>query len=412
MVFHLLRQVKLLPAVALLIWAVGPAAALFNDDELSALDTEVLFDSEYFVDLRSFAYPAEWQDLWRGGGVGYRVNSASLDANDLFIEQDARLPKRLNDWFSFDYTVDHRGDKDVVRLHQWISLNFGPFRRATFSLFGEPKFAKENADIGLKVAYDLGKSASVFASLNAVDFSFNKRGRTTATYDKKPYTWLFGGKGRLGRDVFAGSLEIDTPLIRNIPADNRIYKYRSVKLAAMWRRPPQATGGWGWSGGYSYAFKRESDNFTPDPLSATQEFTRRVHLWHAAADKDLSEKHRVETGLDAMVRDGETDFANNPNNSKKHKRWELMPYGRWRNKVKPWGIAEVAVFLAFGERRQTFDSSAAGSQWETLVEAKLGLGWDFIYGPAGRLGLYGTFDIDDAGNHLWDGGNIRAMFLF
>jgi len=180
----------------------------------------------------------------------------------------------------------------------------------------------------------------------------------------------------------------------------------------MWRRPPESTGGWGWSGGYSYAFKRESDNFTPDLLSATQEFNRRVHLWHAAADKDLSEKHRVETGLDTMVRDGETDFANNLGNSKKHKRWELMPYGRWRNKVKPWGTAEVAVFLAFGERRQTFDSGAAVSQWDDIVEAKLGLGWDFIYGPTGRLGLYGTFDIDDAGNHLWDGGNIRAMFLF
>ena len=46
------------------------------------------------------------------------------------------------------------------------------------------------------------------------------------------------------------------------------------------------------------------------------------------------------------------------------------------------------------------------------MEAKLGLGWDFIYGPDARIGLYGTFDIDDAGNHLWDGGNVRAMFLF
>ena len=45
------------------------------------------------------------------------------------------------------------------------------------------------------------------------------------------------------------------------------------------------------------------------------------------------------------------------------------------------------------------------------MEAKLGAGLDFSFGPSARIGLYATFQLDTPSNP-WGGGNVRAMFLF
>ncbi|OIO10656.1 MAG: hypothetical protein AUJ52_03600 [Elusimicrobia bacterium CG1_02_63_36] len=64
------------------------------------------------------------------------------------------------------------------------------------------------------------------------------------------------------------------------------------------------------------------------------------------------------------------------------------------------------------ENRRIRPSGGGPDDLQTLAEAKWGLGVDFLFGPSGRIGVYGTFDLDDADSHPWDGGNLRAMFLF
>ncbi|MFH2204124.1 MAG: hypothetical protein ABIJ96_13475 [Elusimicrobiota bacterium] len=401
-------------APALLLGALflrpGFAAALFDAGELDALETEPLFDSEYFLDLRGFSYPMEWDELWADTpGVGYRVNSASLDRSDLFIEQEARIPQRLNDWMAFRYDLEHRGDKDTVNLHNWINLIFGPFRNFTFALFGEPQFAKEDADIGLRTAYAFGDKGSFYVGANAVDFNFNKRGRTTQRYDKRPYTYMLGGDLSLLGGSLSADAEFDTPLVRRVPDTNRIYKYRSSRLSLAWKGP---LAGWNTRVGYVYGFKRESDNFSPDPLFKTLEFHRGVHMLSAVAGRPWGDKNLFEAGADLMMRRARADYPGAPLACSGYTRWEFMPYGRWRREVKPWLTGEAALFLSFGERRRIYDADAVVSETDNVVEAKLGLGPDFVFAPGSRLALYATFDLDDAGRHIWDGGNIRAIFLF
>ena len=49
----------------------------------------------------------------------------------------------------------------------------------------------------------------------------------------------------------------------------------------------------------------------------------------------------------------------------------------------------------------------AAEEWDEREETP----WPIIQ-EAAKIGLYGTFDIDELTSHFWDGGNIRAMFLF
>jgi hypothetical protein len=398
--------------IALLLF-VSPAGAVFTEDELDKIDSEILFDSEYFLDLRGFSYPTDWDEFWNGSErPGYRINGASLDCCDLFLEQEARMATQLNDWFSFSYNLEHRGDKDVTSLHNWIALSFGPFADWSFTLFGEPKFAKENADIGLRIRRSFKDRASIYVAANAVDFNFNKRGRTTQRYDKKPFTYDLGGDLDVGFGRAGLDFSFDSPIVRRIPDENRVYKYRKTRASLRWRRTAPSRGDWDLSARYNYHFKRESDDISPDPSFKTLQFHRRVYNFEASAGRWLTQRDRLETGADYLLRVGESDYLNRPSTNVRHKRWEVMPYGRWRRTVNEWGIAEAALFLSFGERRQLADAATSVSITDSILEAKLGLGWDFVYGQKGRLGLYGTFDLDDAGRHIWDGGNIRAMFLF
>jgi len=108
----MVRQPGRIALLALLLSGLAaPCRALFDAGELDKLDAEVLMDSEYFLDLRSFSYPNDWLWEWERNPRGWRINSASLDANDLWIEQEVALGKSLNDWFSFSYALDHIGDR-------------------------------------------------------------------------------------------------------------------------------------------------------------------------------------------------------------------------------------------------------------------------------------------------------------
>lgn len=397
----------------LLAASAAPARALFIADELDELDTERLFDSEYFLDLESFDYPLEWHWLWRGSSVGYRINGASLDRSDLLLNQEARMQAQALDWVSFKYHLVHNGDKDVVDLHQFLMVEFGPcpLSGTSVAIIGEPSFDKEHSDIGLLVRQRISEGWMAYGSVNAVDFTFNKRGETTQRYDRKPYTYELGTGLDMGEGKLFGVLELDSLLRLQMPDSNRDYHYRRTRLRIGYDRPGHDRG-WGWRAGYTYEFKREGDDFLPDPTTLTSEFHRKVHSLEVAADKPFGERDRFEAGSRLMVRRAESDFAGAPARGIRHHRWELQPRARWRRMLKPWAQSEVALFMAMGERRRFYDDAAAATSTDTLIEAKLGLGMDFVYGRRGRIGLYGTFDLDEFGSHLWDGGNIRTMFLF
>lgn len=394
----------------------APCWALFDSKELDKIDAEVLMDSEYFLDLRSFSYPNDWLWGWERNPQGWRINSASLDANDLWIEQEVRLGKSLNDWFSFSYALDHLGDKESDSVHQWINLEFGPWLGFTYGIFGEPAFDKEDADLGFSLKYGPKRGWTLFSRINFVDWNFNERGKTTARYARKPLTVDGGIQWELAGQYVRATVEVDTPLIREIPAENRIYNYRRTVARISWNKPPggdsESDEGWGWRASYVYDYKREQDAFAPDPANITVNFHRKVHELLFAAVKPISGSTNLELGSGLMIRGGQTDYRSSPGASIRQRRWEALPFGRLRRKFRPWALAEVAAFMSLGERNRVFPSDTAISDNEQVVEAKLGTGVDFLFGKRGKLGLYATFDLDEFDRHFWDGGNIRAMFLF
>jgi hypothetical protein len=405
---------RLLAAGALCACLLRPAQAVFVQDEINVIDSERLFDTEYFLDLRSFSYPLEWQIFWdistRGRGGGYRINAASLDRTDLYLDQDVSLRKPLTDWLAFRYRLDQYDTKDVESLHQWLDLEFGPFGGLTFGVFGEPTFDKENADMGFRLGYRPTEVWNLWASANAVDFNFNGRGKAGEAYARKPITYAFGADTPLWLGRMKARLELDMPLLRRTPSANRLYGYRRTRASVTWLLPPADDGGWHLLMGYGYGFKREQVTFTPDTTATSEDFHRQVHSGRLAGLRELTEVDNLEAGTEFLSRRGSSEFINTANSDLRHNRWEVMPYARWRRHVNSWSQAEVATFMSFGEKNRHFPNAPASTTRDSIVQAKLGLGWDFIFGGAGRIGLYSAFDLDDFPSY--DGGNVRAMFLF
>jgi len=392
-------------AALLLLALPAPTRAIFISEEMERADTEGLFDSEYFLDLLSFSSPAEWEELWERPGAGYRINGASLDATDLFIQQEARLPARLTERLRFRYDVEHRGDKDLVRLHQWLRLDLGPWNGLTAGLFGEPAFAKEDADIGVRLGWTPTEETRLSASLNAVDFNFNERGRTTASYSAKPYTISTEAAWQAGGHRLLAALEADLPLIRSVPDTKLLYGYRRTLMTLDWNlKGPEL----GWSAAWSYEAKHEAKDYQPGAARPSEDFRREVHSGGAAVSIRRG-RNRWEGGSRVLFRRGHAVFPNGGGTDATYRRWEAMPYVRWRRTLRPWAVSETAFFLSAGENRTR--RRGGPDELSPVVEAKLGLGMDFVLGLS-RIGLYGTFDLDDLDRHAWDGGNMRAMVLF
>lgn len=400
-----MRRLALAAAVLL---AAAPARAVFVRAEMDALDTEPLFDSEYFLDLLSFRAPLEWAWAWAASPAGYRINGASLDRSDLFLEQEVKLPKRLNGWSAFEYRLEHRGDKDLVELHQLLSFEFGPWAGFSAGLFGEPTFDKQDADIGLRLRQAAGP-VRLSASVLFPDFNFNERGKTGEVYARKPVTYAGGLAWETGSGQASAAVELDMPLIREVPASGRIYGYRRTRAVLSWETPSSGAA-LGWRAAYSYEFKKEEDRFQPATASNLA-VHRKVHVVEGALERALGELDRLEAGALYMVRGGFTDSFFPGQKDARHKRWELQPYGRWRRALRPWAVSEAAVFLSRGEDYRIFPGVGPDKR-DAVTEAKLGLGMDFLPSGSARIGFYGTFDLDDAARHIWDGGNVRAMFLF
>ncbi|MBI4375336.1 MAG: hypothetical protein HY549_02690 [Elusimicrobia bacterium] len=390
-------------ALALWTWAAlpGQAHALFIKSQMERIDREGLFDSEYFLDLLGFSFPQEWDEVWRGSSASYRINGASLDCCDLALQQEARLLRRLpgQAWFAFRFLQND--DKDEQRTHHWIELGKEWAYGFSTLAYGEPTFHKEDSDIGLGLAWRR-QDAGILWRRTWVDFSFNERSSSGQRYGRAPVTDEF----RLDlsvRDHRAGAwVEFDHPLSRQIPAESRVFFYRRTSLGLRWSKDLRLTPALE----YQYQYQNLANGFEPDSGSSLSQ-RRRVHRAQASLSLPLGSADSVEAGQAFWLRRATNDRPNSPADSH-HRRWEIEPYARWRHRLGAALVSELASFLSFGENRRGADPSFN----QSIIEAKLGAGLDFVFGPSGRLGLYTTFDIDSLHRHAWDGGNIRGMFLF
>ncbi len=399
-------------ALFVFLLAVSPAYAVFEDTEPDKIDAELDFDREYFLDLRSFSAPMDWERAFAvHPGAKYLISGASLDCCELLMDQRLQFGKTLSERFSFSYALAHRDTKDGGSLFQWVAFDYKLGAGFTAGIFGESKFSKQDADIGFQLQYEPFTDWKFTTRANAVDFNFNERGTTNEVYDRKPATFDFAVTHSPGDDVFGAAVEFDMPLIRRYPTTNRVYRYRKTTAKLEWTR--FASEDWSWQVGYGYEFKREAEDFVPDTFLKSQDHHRRVHRVGGMVETALSSRDRLEAGMEFMVRGGRSDFKNREAaKSSRRKRWEWGPHARWRRTLNDWTVSELALFLSTGENRRSRFPATSAEELETLVEAKLGTGIDFIYGPSAKIGLYGTFDIDEITSNFWDGGSIRAMFLF
>lgn len=368
-------------------------------------------DSEYLSDLQTFSNPAEWDAEWRAstGPVKYRITGASLDCCSLLLRQELWARKTLAPGFDFRFRLQHNEDKDLQEQHLWVEMEKSVGRGFSLIAFGEPTFKKEDADIGAGAAWR-GGPWRLAARRNLVDFNFNSRGSTAERYDRKPLTDDFEASWSRGGHSVLLYAELDHPLSRRVPAQDRVFAYRRTTASALYRREPPAD--WAWEGGYRYERLVRGDHFEP-PASGSSLFLRRqVHEARAALWGAVAERTTLEVGHLLVVRNSRGDDPQNPHAGFFENRWESQPYARWRRRLKPGLVGELASFLAFGEDRRRYAAGASPSTFDRIAEAKLGAGLDFLFGPAGRIGLYGAFDLDDLHRHLWDGGSVRAMIFF
>jgi hypothetical protein len=363
---------RALAVLLLLAACAAPARAAFVRSVMDRVDTEPLFDSEYFLDLRSFAWPRAWEQAWAASTSGYRVNGASLDCCDLYTDQSLKFVRRLTKGLEFRFRFTELSDKDRQETHHWLELEQDLGAGVSAELFGETSFRKEDADIGAGLRWKRGLWEAR-ARRNAVDFNFNQRGSTTERYDRKPYTdeFLLAAPAGNGRAWMAA--EVDQPTRRRIPAQSKVFGYRRTRLFSGWEDSALRAE-------YSYENQRKSDD------ALHQE--RRVHGASLSLLLD-----RWEPGVAFFHRTAWTEVA-------RYKRWEAQPWLRYRKELRPSLVGELSPFLSLGEQNARL-----------LAEAKLDAAIEWHFSGRGSLGLVGTFDLDTPGKP-WDGGNVRAQFFF
>ena len=366
---------RALAALALLAALAVPARAAYVRSVMDRVDTEGLFDSEYFLDLRSFSLPRAWDDAWAASSGGYRVNGASLDCCDLYVDQGLLFKRRLTKGLEFRFRFTELSDKDRQETHHWLELEQDLGRGFSAEFFGETAFRKEDADIGAGLRWRRdGWEAR--ARRNAVDFNFNSRGSTSERYDRKPYTDDLSLAAPVGNGRVWASAEFDQPTRRRVPAQGRVFGYRRSR----------AWTGWDGSGDaaprvvYGYENQRKSDDATHSE--------RRVHSLSASVLWG-----EFEPGAAWFERSAWTETA-------RYRRWEVQPWLRWRRELRKGVTGELAPFVSLGEQ-----------QSRLIAEAKLNAAVEWSFGGRGAVGLNGSFDLDTPGKP-WDGGNVRAMFFF
>ena len=392
------------PALAALVLLLAlPARATFVRQLMDRADTEPLFDSEYFLDLRAFSDPRAWRDAWAASTGGYRVNAASLDCCDLLLDQGLLFSRRLTPRLEFRFRYTDWGDKERQETHHWLELETALGRGWSVELFGEPSFRKEDADIGLGVRWR--RDGRQFRwRRNAVDFNFNSRGSTSQRYSLKPWTDELLLESAFAPGTARVWAELDAPTRRDDPAARRSFFYRREVFGAAWEsdagpRPRLA---------YSYERQERLDRYATSALGTSTDARRRAHQAEGTLRLDLDDRTELEPGLAVLRRSVRADDPFSPSSGLTRERWEVHAWTRWRRELGSVLTGELSPFAALGERSVRGPWSLSR---ETLVELKLVGGLEWRFAAAGRIGVNANFDLDAPGKP-WDGGNVRAMFLF
>ncbi|MEK7859474.1 MAG: hypothetical protein AAB320_10075 [Elusimicrobiota bacterium] len=394
----------LLTAVFFLALGV-PARAAFVRSVMDRVDSEPLFDSEYFLDLRGFASPRAWDDAWAASSGGFRVNGASLDCCDLYLDQSLVFTRRLTPGLEFRFRYTELSDKDRQETHHWLELEQDLGGGWSAELFGEPAFRKEDADIGLGLRWRYeGWEARVRRTF--VDFNFNGRGSTTQRYSLNPRTNELSVRVPAGVWDLRLAAELDEATRREVPDEKRSFFYRRARAGASVGQER----GWAPLLRYSYETQVKANTVAPGAAGLSEEARRQLHEVLASA-RLRSGDDELEPGAALLLRSARTDLPAAFAAGTFYRRWELQPYLRWRRRLSARLTSELSPSLSLGEDRVRHPGGGAPDRYGVVAEAKLGAAMEFGFGAAGRLSLGGAFDLDTPGKP-WDGGSVRAMFLF
>ena len=408
-----------LPVVlaALCLLHSAAAHAVFVDREMDSLDTEALYDSEYFLYPRSFDFALEWPDAFEyATGPAYWIAGESRDG---YLRQALRVPLEFKDWFivEYEYATTHSNNRlprketetGIQQVDQGLALGILPIEHLEIFLRGDPNFDNRNDYLALETRYNDKDWGGLWGTVEVRDVYFN--GAAAGRYDRHPVSFIAGGLYHRNNESVMYEVRMDLPLIRNMPQENRQYQFRRTRTMIDWRHRAVYKGAWDVRAGYHYDFKRESDVYSLDPRGATQDFRRAVHTVEASAFRWIKNVYLFEAGTTYLIRTGKTDFANRPELDVRHTRWELQPHTRFRYAIRHWAVSEVGLFFSVGERRRAYDLAGVGSVADDIVETKLGLGQDVMVGNHAMFGIYTTYDLDTP-KHFWDGGHFRLMLLF
>ncbi|MEK7388366.1 MAG: hypothetical protein AAB036_01570 [Elusimicrobiota bacterium] len=383
-----------------------PGRAVFVRSVMDRVDTEPLYDSEYFLDLRSFAWPRAWDDPWAASSGGYRVNGASLDCCDLYLDQSLIFTRRLASGFEFRFRFAELSDKDRQETHHWLELEQPLGGGWSVELFGEPTYRKEDSDIGLGLRFRRGDwQARVRRA--AVDWNFNGRGSTTQRYSLKPYTDELSLAAAAGAWSLRLAAELDEATRREIPDERRSFFYRRARAWASLG----SDDGWAPLAKYSYETQIKTNTVSPGGAGRSEEAQRAVHEASFSARVRPNADDEFEPGAALLVRSARMDLPGASSGGALYRRWELQPYVRWRRSLSARLAYELSPSLSLGENRLRHPGDGASERYETITEAKLGAALEVSFGTAGRISLGGVLDLDNPAK-AWDGGNILAMFLF
>ncbi len=398
-----MRQILL--AAAFIALAV-PGRATFVRSLMDRVDTEPAFDSEYFLDLRSFAWPRAWDDPWAASSGGYRVNGASLDCCSLYLDQTLLFTRRLTPRLEFRFRFVELSDKDRQETHHWLEFEHDLGGGWSAELFGEPTYRKEDADIGLGLRFRRG-GWEARARRTAVDWNLNARGSTTQRDSLKPYTDELSVRAPVGAWVLRLAGELDEATRREVPDERRSFFYRRARAEASLGMEE----GWAPLARYSFETQIKANTVAPGGTGSSEEARRQVHEMSVSARIRPGPDDEFEPGAVGLLRAARSDLPASPSAGTFYRRWEFQPYLRWRRGLSARLTSELAPSLSIGENRVRHPGGGAPERYETVAEAKLGGALEFKFGAAGRISVGGVLDLDNPGRP-WDGGNVLAMLLF
>lgn len=396
---------RLLLAVAFFFAFGVPVHAAFVRSLMDHVDTENLFDSEYFLDLRGFAWARAHDDAWAASTSGYRVNAASLDCCDLYLDQEFRFARRLTPALEFRFRYRELSDKDRRETHAAIELERDLGLGFSAELFGEPAYAKEDADIGFGARWRRGQW-EVRARRTAVDWNLNERGRSGDRYALAPHTDEVSLRAPLGAWSARLTADLDEPTRRLVTAERRAFFYRRERASLAVGKDE----GWAPLARYSYERQVKMNTYAPG-AGASEEARRTVHELVASARLRPTADDELEPGAAFLLRSARADLPDAPSGGTLYRRWEVQPYLRWRRSLSPRLTSELSPSFTLGENRVRHPGGLEPGHRSMIGEAKLGAAFEFKFAGSGLISLGGVLDLDKPGK-AWDGGSARAMFLF